>query len=283
MKLGDLMSYWVENYAREHCKKWRSFEREFELYCAPVAEMELESIRRADLVALQASLKREKGKSAANAAITLICMIYNKAIEWELYEGRNPASKLRKFRIPPRERFLQPEELPKFLDAVKQCRNPTTRDFFLALLYTGQRRRNVAEMKWSDIDFHRRVWNLDSEHQKNSKSHAVPLVDPLMLLLHRRRHAHPVWVFPRKDGKGPIWHRSTAWKFVLKRAGLSNLQIHDLRRTLASWQAITGASLPIIGRTLNHMDQKSTQIYAKLHLDPVRQSMTTAVDAMLRQ
>lgn len=63
---------------------------------------------------------------------------------------------------------------------------------------------------------------------------------------------------------------------------LADLRIHDLRRTLGSWQAKTGASLPIIGKSLNHKTLQATQIYARLDLDPVRQSIITATDAMLK-
>jgi integrase len=59
------------------------------------------------------------------------------------------------------------------------------------------------------------------------------------------------------------------------------LRIHDLRRSLGSWQAITGASLPIIGKSLGHKSPDATMIYARLSLDPVRQSVNTATAAMM--
>lgn len=63
-------------------------------------------------------------------------------------------------------------------------------------------------------------------------------------------------------------------------SGLLDLRLHDIRRTLGSYQAITGASLPIIGKTLGHRSQQSTAIYARLNLDPVRASMEKATDAI---
>lgn len=63
--------------------------------------------------------------------------------------------------------------------------------------------------------------------------------------------------------------------------GLLDLRIHDIRRTMGSYQAITGASLPIIGKTLGHKSQQSTAIYARLNLDPVRDSMEKATHAIL--
>ncbi len=62
---------------------------------------------------------------------------------------------------------------------------------------------------------------------------------------------------------------------------MTDLRIHDLRRTLGSWQAKTGASMAIIGKSLNHKSLQSTAIYARLDLDPVRQSVETATQAML--
>jgi integrase len=61
---------------------------------------------------------------------------------------------------------------------------------------------------------------------------------------------------------------------------LDNLRVHDMRRTLGSWQAATGASLVIIGKSLGHRDLSSTTIYSRLNLDPVRDSMQTATRAM---
>lgn len=84
---------------------------------------------------------------------------------------------------------------------------------------------------------------------------------------------------------------ATAERELLKRAegagieradyDMTDMRIHDLRRTLGSWQAITGASLAIIGKSLNHKTHQATAIYARLDLDPVRQSVNTATAAML--
>jgi integrase len=63
-------------------------------------------------------------------------------------------------------------------------------------------------------------------------------------------------------------------------ARMRNLRIHDLRRTLGSWQAKTGASLVIIGKSLNHKSQQTTAIYARLDFDSVRASIEKATSAM---
>lgn len=65
-------------------------------------------------------------------------------------------------------------------------------------------------------------------------------------------------------------------------ARIPDLRIHDLRRTLGSWQAKTGASMVIIGKSLNHKNQATTAIYARLDLDPVRAAVNTATLAMMQ-
>ncbi|SFA75105.1 Site-specific recombinase XerD [Collimonas sp. OK607] len=61
---------------------------------------------------------------------------------------------------------------------------------------------------------------------------------------------------------------------------LGDLRIHDLRRTLGSWQAKTGASMAIIGKSLSHKSVQTTAIYARLDQDPVRESVERATSAM---
>ena len=72
-----------------------------------------------------------------------------------------------------------------------------------------------------------------------------------------------------------------AWKKVLEAAGIENLRLHDLRRTLGSWQARQGASLQVIGKSLGHRSQAATAIYSRLHIDPIRESVQSATTAML--
>ncbi len=64
--------------------------------------------------------------------------------------------------------------------------------------------------------------------------------------------------------------------------GLRDLRLHDIRRTFGSYQAITGASLQVIGKSLGHKSQQATQIYARLNLDPVRVAIERATEAMFQ-
>lgn len=98
--------------------------------------------------------------------------------------------------------------------------------------------------------------------------------------------SYTVWVFPsdRKGRKtGELSHLSNpkeAWKRLLKRAGIKDLRIHDLRRTAGSYMAIQGVSPTIIGKALGHRSQAATAMYARLTQDPARQAMIKAQEAL---
>jgi len=89
------------------------------------------------------------------------------------------------------------------------------------------------------------------------------------------------FVFPGGGKTGHLGEPKKGWQRILAPAEIADLCIHDLRRTLGSWQAKQGTSLAIIGKSLNHKTQNTTAIYARLDLDPVRDSVNAATSAMM--
>lgn len=84
-----------------------------------------------------------------------------------------------------------------------------------------------------------------------------------------------------KSKSGHLEDPKRPWRELLHRAGIKNLRLHDLRRTMGSYQAISGTSLHIIGKSLGHKSTSATQVYARLTADPIRESMQKATDRML--
>jgi len=198
------------------------------------------------------------------------------------YHGANPCSRVVMFPEHSRERFLMPDELKKFHEAVME-KTPLWRDFIFMLLFTGQRRNNVGQMQWKDIDMTRGLWCVAGEKMKNGSPLVVVLSTQAMEILNSRITApdkRENWVFPSVRGSGPVVDPTKAWERIQKRSGLVDVQMHDLRRTLGSWQALTGTSLQIIGKTLGHKSTQSTEIYARLTTDPVREAVEKATQKM---
>jgi integrase len=72
----------------------------------------------------------------------------------------------------------------------------------------------------------------------------------------------------------------TAWREFLKDAKLTDLRMHDLRRTLGSYMAMNNQSLQIIGKVLGHKSPTATQVYSRLASDPLKQAMEAAHASM---
>ncbi len=306
----------------------------YRLYLSAWGNCKLSMVSRRDVQTLHAKLGREKGRVTANIAVRLLRAMFNKAIEWELWDKPNPARGVKLFPEDARERFLQPDELPWFFQAVADEPNETIRDYVLISLLTGARRSNVLAMRWDEINLERAEWRIPTT--KTGKPHTVPLLGEAVDILKRRQpraddEDASEYVFPGPGDRGHLIEPKKGWRRILNRAelyqlidwiaaeerwekkqvqaarttsnyrvaireartavkalgkdpssaGIKDLRLHDLRRTLGSWQAATGASLPMIGRTLAHTNVSTTAIYARLNLDPVRESMEKAATAVM--
>lgn len=212
-----------------------------------------------------------------NRIRAIISGVFNWANAEGIIDQDNPAKVIKRRKMISRDRFLQPHEIEKFLKALE---SNNLADFFLLCLFTGARRGNVQEMKWSDLDLINCLWRKPTT--KNGEPHVVPLMPEAVNLLKGREGLHPVYVFPgrcnRKTGVvGHLKNPQRSWEKLRKDSGIPDLDMHDLRRTLGSWQTIDGASLTVVGATLGHKSPAATQVYARLNLDPVRKSMKKAL------
>ena len=280
MTLRELFLDYLERHAKVHKKSWQEDEAQFRRYLGSLRHRKLSEIRKPNILALHVKVGRENGPYAANRLLALLRAMFNKAQDWG-WEGINPARGLRKFREYSRDRFLMADEVGTFLQALKEEPNETIRDYILVSLLTGARKANVMAMRWKDLQLNRSVWRIPET--KIGEWQLIPLVPEVSKLLRdREKKATNEWVFPGPGRTGHLVEPKTTWKGILKRARIENFRMHDLRRTLGSWQATTGASLTVIGKTLGHKNPNTTAIYARLDLEPVRKSVHDATRALLQ-
>lgn len=283
--LGEVFVTFIELPTRTKAKRPKSlitikgYRQLFDSCLSDWRDFKLSTITKTAIEKLHNQLGLERGHYMANRALELLRALFNCAIDLDLY-STNPAARLRGFEEKSRDRFLHADELPKFWKALEAEPSEKIRDFILLALFTGQRRSNCLAMRWVDIDFDRAEWNLP---QTKTGSHKVPLTAEAIKVLKRRRESKGdgEFVFPGRHGHGFLTDPMRQWRGILKRAGIDNLRIHDLRRSLGSWEAATGASLNIIGKTLGHSRPETTAIYSRLETAPVRAAMEAATSAIL--
>ena len=80
------------------------------------------------------------------------------------------------------------------------------------------------------------------------------------------------FVFPAATGEGHYQGVAKVWAAARVRAGLSDVRLHDLRHTFASFGAGGGFGLPVIGKLLGHRNSATTARYAHLADDPLRKA-----------
>ncbi|MDR4467543.1 MAG: site-specific integrase [Nitrospira sp.] len=238
------------------------------------------TITRADVAAKHAEIGAAGHTTRANRMVALVRTMFNLASDWGHHPGPNPASRVKFFKEMKRDRFVRPDELPRLWKALQNEGNPYVRGAFFIGLLTGARKSEVLGMKWDDLDLRQGLWRIPDT--KAGRPHTLPLpravVDELIKL--PRLDGNP-FVFVGRWGRKNLNNVSKPWRRIRKEAGLDDVRIHDLRRTLGSWLVAAGASLPLIGKALNHSQPSTTAIYARLQLDPVREALEANAERML--
>lgn len=279
-------------YGERHGSKKKSWITDQSLYAnhlQSIAPCKLSKVTREMISRILSNLdKTGKAGATINNVRALVSSIYGRAIEWG-YATTNPVVGIKTRAKVKRDRFLQADELPRFFQSLAAEQNETLRDYILLALLTGARRANLLAMRWQEINLKEAIWRIPDT--KNGTPQNVTLSPEAVAILEPRNNGAEKgaeFVFPGIGASGHIEEPKKAVIRIMERAGIpygrndpNGVTLHDLRRTLGSWQAKTGASLAIIGKSLNHQSQQTTAIYARLDLDPVRQSVNTATSAMM--
>jgi integrase len=226
-------------------------------------------------------------KSSATKALNTLKAIINWGMQKEHIPAMlNPCKHVEAFKDVSRERFILPGEFQIFEDALLQ-EPQIYQDFFRICLLTGARRSNVCSMRWDEIDFELATWTLPASKFKSGRTVILPLTEEPLNLLRRRKAANQgsEWVFPSRrktNTGGHVICVKKAWNRIMKRSGLEDLHIHDLRRTLGSYLAIQGNNAFTIAKMLGHSDLRSTNMYARLDLATVRSAAQSVSHSWLK-
>jgi integrase len=131
-----------------------------------------------------------------------------------------------------RERTLSDDELRAVWDAAGSMGYPYG-NIFRTLILTGQREREVADMRWFEVDLDKKLWTIPAQRMKGGRAHEVPLAPEAMALLRRLpRFAGGDSAFTTGGGAKSVNGFSKAKKRIDKLSGVAGWVIHDLRRTM---------------------------------------------------
>jgi len=271
----------------EHAKKFkRSWQRDEQLYRIRIKDIfgnrRLNQISKHDIMKFHANLPSQGlAPASCDHHLKLIKHVYNLAIDWEVYEGKNPASRVPLFSVDNRtECLLTDEEFQRLIEVLRTDSNRLICLIMLYLLSTGARLNEALQAKWSDIDMKNRVWNIPAAYSKSKRNRAIPLnASAIDVLQQLDTSTEFKYVFVNRKTGLPFVNVSKGWHSLREKAKLSKkMRIHDARHATAHMMAAAGRSLLDIQAVLGHAHYSTTTRYARLSMGTIRTAIDTVSD-----
>jgi integrase len=207
----------------------------------------LESITRADV---RAMLDGIEAPVAANRVHSIVRKFFNWAVENDLIANSPVAGVRAPNPETSRDRVLTDDELKAVWRAAEGIGHPFGAILQLLIL-TGQRRGEVAGMRWDELDLERGKLALPKERTKNKRFHEVPLSSQAIAIIKALPRIGDQYAFTL-NGSAPYNGFKVKERFDVA-VNIAPWTVHDLRRTAASGMARLGVSLVVIEKILNHV------------------------------
>jgi integrase len=231
-----------------------------------------------------AAIGQSSGPAAANGTMRAFRALWNFALDRDGTMPANPVRRLKRawFPLPPRERLVRADELPAFYKAVDELPSRTHRDYLLLSLFSGLRRREGSELKWSEIDFTERVIRLSARRTKAGRRLDLPMSDFIRDLLVARRALGDdgPFVFGADSKSGHLEEPKFALHQVAEASGIT-VSVHDLRRTFVTIAEGTDISGIALKALLNHsLGRDVTSGYIRMTVDRLREPAQRICDRL---
>jgi integrase len=215
----------------------------------PWSSRSIHEITKRDVVEVISAIEQRGAPAAANKALKSIKTF----LRWCVGRAILDQSPAEGVPLPAKEvardRVLSDKELAQVVLAARGMGGPYGGIVELLAL-TGQRREEVARLKWDELDLTRRIWTLPKSRTKNSKEHVVHLSEASIGVL-MRAHKHSPFVFSVL-GTRPFNKFSKAKCQLDQLSGVTDWRLHDLRRTCVSGMARLGVAPHVADKLLNH-------------------------------
>jgi len=262
-------------WAKKHKKSWRDDLGRWRKH----VEQQVEGKRMNQLAGhdiekiLTGMVKNAEDKDKKHAPATvkhvlvLIKRVYNWANDQDLFDGPNPAARIK----PPKVQnevteCLTEPELGRLLEVLNSWRNQLGALVVKFSLYTGFRQDEVMGLKWKHVDMDKAFIKLIDPKGNPT---TLPLGGEALSILRQAKALLPYadcpYVFPNNKGDRRVSFYKI-WSRIRNAAGLSkNFRFHGLRHTFASYLASSGeVDLYTLQKLLNHQNPQMTQRYAHL-------------------
>jgi integrase len=208
----------------------------------------IHEIGRKDIIELIAAVKL-RGLGAGTNTVKRISAF----LMWCVGQGVIAHSPMVGLKLKPperhRDRTLDDTELKAVILAARDLKN-VGGPIIEVLALTGQRREEVAQMMWGEIDENARIWRLPAERSKNEKAHLVHLSEPVWEIIQSMPRKSK-YIFATVTGTHFQAFKKAKRK-IDEEISIPDWWVHDLRRTVVTGMARLGVAPHIADKILNH-------------------------------
>lgn len=268
-------------YIRSHKRSWETDEILLRVHVLPHwGHLHLDEITNRHVIKLLSEHRLTHKPASTNRVYDMLNTVFHLGIRWDTGLTANPLKNVRRYKENnKRERYLTEEEARRLFDALETSQSPQLKHIVAMLLLTGARLSEVLNSRWEDFDSDTKMWKI--EVNKSGKTRYVPLSDGAIHLLDSMPSIAgcPYPFANPKTGK-PYTSIFYAWNVVRQRAGLSDLRIHDLRHSFASFLINRGRSIYEVQKILGHSQIRTTQRYAHLSQETLLEAANTAMTGL---
>jgi integrase len=257
--LRDPLPAAVEQFIAMHCERQnrpattRETARLLRANFVPVwKHRDLTDITKRDVVAILDAIVARGSPGSANHALSAIRKFFNWCVQRGMLDispcfgVQNPA------RNGKRERVLTDEELAAVWRAAATDEFPVAQIVHLLIL-TGQRRGEVAGLRWPDLNLETHEWSLPAALTKANRAHVVPLSPQARRIIMSAPKIHDTYLFPARGVDDQAFAGfNKAKQRIDAVCGFTDWTLHDLRRTAATGMARLRTPPHVIERVLNH-------------------------------
>jgi integrase len=275
-KLSDFIEEQYLPFVKTYKRSWKDDTGLIKNHINPnFGSMYMDELKKQDVVAFINKQLLTHAPGSVNRVVILLRYIFNLAVRWETAGiSKNPTAGIPLLEENnKKERYLTPEEARKLVGALKGSYNSMLQYIIPMLILTGARKMEVQCARWEDINWEQRIWRIPLS--KSGKARHVPISDGALILLETiPRIEGCQWVFPNPNTHKPYRNFYESWHTARKSVGLTDVRIHDLRHSFASFLVNSGRSLYEVQRILGHTQISTTQRYAHLS----QESLLTAAN-----
>ena len=265
-------TYFPQAKANKSQRSWLREEQFFHLWISPVIEEKpLKKVSPLDLERIKKNMA-DAGRAprTIHYCLAVIRQVFNLARMLNLYQGDNPATKVKKPQIDNRRlRFLSKDEADRLLEDLKQ-RSQKLHDMALLSLHCGLRAGEIFNLTWGDVDLERGILML--RDTKGGPSRPAFMTNEVNDMLAAKDPGGPSdLVFTDRNGN-KIREISNAFERAVKELGFNDgitdkryrVCFHTLRHTFASWLVENGEDLYTVKELLGHSTLAMTERYSHL-------------------